>query len=1219
MSEGSMQIGRYIVLEELGSGGFSTVYRVEDTVLGREVALKVMRPLLLSDPTFVERFKREAQVMASLDHAHIIPIYDYGEFEDRLCLVMKLMPGGSVGHLVEDGPLPWERVLTITQQVAAALDYAHERRLVHRDVKPHNVLLDDRGRAVLADFGLVRALETGTITSSLSGGILGTPAYVPPEIWNGETATPASDIYSLACVVFNMATGATLFDAPTPPATMSLHFRPPQFPEEWPDGVPPGLEGVLARALARQPADRYRGAGALVEALAALADDPLAEPYAALQAALADERWPDAIALAERIMEQEPGYRDTRALLNRALVGNAASERATWAAQWREATQAALAAREWEEALSAARKWQEFAPEEEAPAAAIARAQEALAPPPVVPDDMPARPAPGPEKSPPATVSREPAAEPAQATTPTAATEATPTTGPLDRFPRWAWVAVPLLLVALVAVGVILSNQAPVEEIAPTEVVADMEGEVPQEAEESPPAAAEAEMEDEIPEEEPVDGDASDMTEPEEEEPAGSPAERTGAWVDTVTFVQVADPGEALAGLETADLDLYAAMDSPQFAERIEVIDELWGVRTFGTYYDLTFNPAECRDGRLNPFANPRIREAMNWLVDRKYIAQELLGGLGVPRYVPVNPADADHARFAAEIERLEQEYANDFERAAEVITGEMEALGAEMSMEVWTYEGAHVVLNVLILAEDERLAIGDYAAERLEAVGFDVVRDYQEFGPASDIWLQGDPAECLFHVYTGGWFDPAISRDSGHRFQLYYTPAGLNYPLWNAYTPREDLEAAASALAARQFTSLEERDRLFTTALDLALEDSARIWLADSQEVTPLRRDIQVAADHIQGIGGTPLWAPTLRASGAVGADLFWALPELMVEPWNPIAGSDGPGDRAIQLGTGQTGVVLDPATGLAWPNRIGDAAVTVPEDLPVAANAGWVEVERVPEITVPEDAWVDWDAQAQVWLTAGDVSSQLPTALVRSTVVYPEGAPAPAPFEGLTWHDGSPFSAADIMMAMIMTFERANPDSAIYDAYDETNLTDFEDFRATFKGWRIVQEQPLVVEYYSDDWQIDVENMVTTLWPQYGTGEAPWHVVGLANRLEAAGRAAYSVEKAAELAVEQVNLIGGPTVALLVEELQEAAVEGYLPYAPTMSQFVDEADVETRYENLANWYHTYGHFWVNTGPFFLREVSLEADNPAAILERYPAFPDPAGKWEGFAIPPDS
>jgi len=450
-----MQIGRYTVLEELGSGGFATVYRVQDTVLAREVALKVMRPLLLSDPTFVERFKREAQVMANLDHPHIIPIYDYGEFEDRLCLVMKLMGGGSASKLAEEGPLPWERVLTITEQVASALDYAHERGLVHRDVKPHNVLLDDQGRAALADFGLVRALEAGSITSSLSGGILGTPAYVPPEIWNAETATPATDVYALACVVFKMATGMALFDAPTPPATMALHFNPPQFPDEWPEGVPPGVEPVLAEALAREPADRYGSAGAFVEALGALAADPLAEPYAALEGAVAAERWNDAIALAERIMGQEPDYRDTRALLNRALEGSAAAERASWAAQWQAATEAALAAEAWEQALSAARKWQEFAPEDEGAAAAIARAQVKLSPPAATvaetPPSTPERPqarstTPGGAGEAPQTPAGDTASEASQATPVPA-----PAGVPSKRLPRWA-----LLLGAALLVGAVL-------------------------------------------------------------------------------------------------------------------------------------------------------------------------------------------------------------------------------------------------------------------------------------------------------------------------------------------------------------------------------------------------------------------------------------------------------------------------------------------------------------------------------------------------------------------------------------------------------------------------------------------------------------------------------------------------------------------------------------------------------------------------------------------
>ncbi|MDT8305161.1 MAG: rhomboid family intramembrane serine protease [Anaerolineae bacterium] len=373
------QIGRYAVLSRIGSGGFATVYRARDTNLDREVALKVMRPLLLSDVAFVERFRQEARVVANLDHPSIVPVYDYGDIEDRLCLVMKLLPGGSLADLLAAGPLPWPRVLQLTSQIAAALDYAHERGLVHRDVKPENVLLDGEGNAVLGDFGLVRALESGRLTTSLSGGVLGTPAYLAPEVWNGQSGTRQTDVYSMACLVFEMVSGMQLFDAPTPPATMMLHFRAPQFPESWPQGVPPGVERVLRKALARHAEDRQPTAGAFAVELAALADDPLAEPYAALEAAIAAGQWHDAVALGERIVGESPGYREARQLLDRALAARMESDRATWAAQWKAQAERALAVSDWEGALSAARRWQQFAPDDGDAAAAVEQASAEVA------------------------------------------------------------------------------------------------------------------------------------------------------------------------------------------------------------------------------------------------------------------------------------------------------------------------------------------------------------------------------------------------------------------------------------------------------------------------------------------------------------------------------------------------------------------------------------------------------------------------------------------------------------------------------------------------------------------------------------------------------------------------------------------------------------------------------------------------------------------------
>jgi len=371
---------RYSALEELGSGAFSTVFRGRDEVFGREVALKVMHPALLSDPTFVERFSQEAQVVANLRHPNIVTVYDYGEYDDRLCLVMDFLPGGSLADLLDAGRLPWERALAITQQVAGALDYAHERDLVHRDVKPPNVLLDEEGRAVLADFGVVRALESGTVASTLSGGVVGTAAYIPVEIWDGKEPSPGTDVYALACVVYEMVTGERLYEGSSLSNTIARHMRPPAFPEAWPEEVPAGIEQTLAKALARDPAERYARAGAFVEALSDLESDPLAERYAALEAAVAAGKWDDALRLGRSILEHDADYRRAQALHEEATAGKAAAERRAEVARWREATTAALDADEWEKALSAARQWREVAPEDEAAAAALARAEEALAP-----------------------------------------------------------------------------------------------------------------------------------------------------------------------------------------------------------------------------------------------------------------------------------------------------------------------------------------------------------------------------------------------------------------------------------------------------------------------------------------------------------------------------------------------------------------------------------------------------------------------------------------------------------------------------------------------------------------------------------------------------------------------------------------------------------------------------------------------------------------------
>jgi serine/threonine-protein kinase len=338
MTENSSQLGKYRILEELGKGGFATVYRALDTTLEREVALKVLDPLLMRDETWVERFHREAKAVARLNHPNIVTIHEIGEAEDRIFIAMELIDGPNLGGLIAgQGRLSWEKTLEMLARVSNALDYAHAEGIIHRDLKPANILLDERRGAVLTDFGFARLVSESSMSVSVSGGIVGTPQYIAPEIWDGESASFQTDVYALACITYELITGTVLFAGATPSVVMRKHLIDgPRFPRRWPEGVPSEMEKVLDKALARRPAVRHTSAGdfaADLQDVAAQTADPLATPYRGLVVALSGERWDFALRRADEIMAQDPDYRDVQTLRKRAVDGKAEAERAQQMAQ----------------------------------------------------------------------------------------------------------------------------------------------------------------------------------------------------------------------------------------------------------------------------------------------------------------------------------------------------------------------------------------------------------------------------------------------------------------------------------------------------------------------------------------------------------------------------------------------------------------------------------------------------------------------------------------------------------------------------------------------------------------------------------------------------------------------------------------------------------------------------------------------------------------------
>ena len=230
-------------------------------------------------------------------------------------------------------------------------------------------------------------------------------------------------------------------------------------------------------------------------------------------------------------------------------------------------------------------------------------------------------------------------------------------------------------------------------------------------------------------------------------------------------------------------------------------------------------------------------------------------------------------------------------------------------------------------------------------------------------------------------------------------------------------------------------------------MQEGARTWLADGLSFSPFKPGIKVVADLSGGIQGADLWALTMRWGDLPGGAMTIANASILTENWNPIAGTNQVYDQMIMKGVGDQAVIADPYTGLYWPQRIERAELFAVEGLPITSSYDWMKLEFVPEIVVPEDAWIDWDAAAQRFIPASEYYTDTVTARTKLVVYYP------ANLYDILWHDGSKFSLADILMAWILNWDTGKEASPLYDAAQVPNL---DSFQSHFKGLRIVQENP-------------------------------------------------------------------------------------------------------------------------------------------------------------------
>jgi len=655
-----------------------------------------------------------------------------------------------------------------------------------------------------------------------------------------------------------------------------------------------------------------------------------------------------------------------------------------------------------------------------------------------------------------------------------------------------------------------------------------------------------------------------------------------GPAVDKLIFIKQEDESKAIRDIIDGRMHIWLwYISTPENLELAKARGlNLINVAGCGVY-DLLINPVTPNEG-FNPFTIREVREALNWLVDRRYIAEELMKGLGLPQYTLFRVGSPEYVRYMDLMIAYERKYAYDFEKAKQVIIEAMTKAGAVMRDGKWYYGDKPVVVKIIARVEDVRKDIGAYVAEQLKKVGFEVDLQVVPRTVAASKVIRGDPRTGEWHIYTEGWaYTGGMAAYEDDNFEFYYLSpfsGTILNPQYSDYIKKipPELNETATKLSGGKYKSFAERRALVEKALEYALKESIRVWLVTQKCPMPAAPNVEAPFDLMGGF-----WSPyslrAIRFTDRRGGELFVGqFGSFFTEPWNPF--NNWLYDRLVLDIVRDSGIAIHPHTGKYTKLRSDFRVETAGPD---------------GTLDVPEDAIkpvvVGTEPGQVTWVKVG------PGVKAISHIVWtiPKGY----------WHysivpgvDGNNvrMSIADVLYDIARTFLMVNSSSKTHDRGAITpGMQIFVEKLVALK----VEDagDNIVVRMWVNYWHPDPTYIVQYFDP---TPSYPWELWYLMEASVALGRLAWLTTTAKAKNIQPLDLAKGPALEVLKKTFDE--IKGSVPDA--LKGVVSDAEVRARWDALDKWYSRMGHFFVSNGPYYIEHVDTAANQ--VVLAAFRDYP---------------